>query len=150
MEKSLVEQAVQRRQRGYNCCQAVVCTYSELLGLPEEDAYRASEGFGVGISGMQETCGSVCAMVMLAGLKNSSGCPAPATQRETYALGRKMAERFREMNTSIVCRELRGNGGVKLRSCRGCVEDCAWIVEETLFPGRFEPYDRSKDKENVK
>lgn len=137
MEKSLVEQAVQKRQRGYNCCQAVVCTYSELLGLPEEDAYRASEGFGVGISGMQETCGSVCAMVMLAGLKNSSGVLPPLRSGKLMLSDGKWQERFREMNTSIVCRELRGNGGVKLRSCRGCVEDCAWIVEETLFPGRL-------------
>jgi len=68
--------------------------------MPEEDAYRASEGFGVGISGMQETCGSVCAMVMLAGLKNSSGCCQPSAQRDTYAAGRKMTERFRELNTS--------------------------------------------------
>ena len=113
--------------------------------MPEEDAYRASEGFGVGISGMQETCGSVCAMVMLAGLKNSSGCCQPSAQRDTYAAGRKMTERFRELNTSIVCRELRGNGGVKLRSCRGCVEDCAWIVEETLFPGQFETHERLED-----
>lgn len=100
----------------------------------------------MGIGGMQETCGSVCAMVLLAGLKNSGGYDQPTTKRETYALAQGMAERFREMNTSILCRELRGNGnGKKLRSCRGCVEDCAQIVEETLFPGRFEPHERIED-----
>ena len=71
LEKSRVELAAKRHAGGYNCCQAVVCTYCDLLGMDEVTAFRASEGFGLGIAGMQETCGSVCAMVFLAGLRNS-------------------------------------------------------------------------------
>ena len=144
MEKSRVEMATQKHRSGYNCCQAVVCTYCDLLGMDEKTAFRASEGFGLGVAGMYETCGSVCAMVLLAGLKNSDGnLEKPASKLSTVQLGRDMAQRFAEKNTSMICRDLRGTDGVtdRLRSCRGCVLDCARLVEETLFPGVFLPYD---------
>ncbi len=144
MEKSRVGIAYENHKKGYNCCQSVVCAYSELLGMDETSAFRASEGYGLGISGMFETCGSVCAMIFLAGLKNSdANLAAPASKKATFALGKEMADKFKEMNSSILCRELRGTDGVtdRLRACRGCVVDCAKIVEEVLFPGRFLPYD---------
>ena len=87
LEKSRVELAAKRHAGGYNCCQAVVCTYCDLLGMDEVTAFRASEGFGLGIAGMQETCGSVCAMVFLAGLRNSdANLQKPATKLATFAL----------------------------------------------------------------
>ena len=141
MEKSRVEIAKQKHLNGYNCCQAVVCTYCDLLGMDEKTAFRASEGFGLGIAGMQETCGSVCGMIFLAGLKNSDGnMEQPKSKLETFKLGKKMIESFTEMNTSVKCNILRGTDGAtdRIRSCNGCVEDCAKIVEEYLFPEEFE------------
>lgn len=93
---------------------------------------------------MFQTCGSVCAMMMLAGLKNSDGnMESPASKFATFELGQEMAKRFEQKNTSMICSVLRGTDGKtdRLRSCRGCVMDCAQIVEEVLFPGEFEPYD---------
>lgn len=136
MENSRVEIAKKKHLEGYNCCQAVVCTYCDLVDIDEKTAFRAAEGYGLGIAGMQETCGSVCGMIMLAGLKNSDGnMEQPKTKKETFALGRSMAEKFKQMNTTILCNKLRGTDGVtdRIRSCNGCVEDCAKIVEEYLF-----------------
>lgn len=150
MEKSRVGLAAQKHKEGYNCCQAVVCTYCDLLGMDEVTAFRASEGFGLGVSGTFATCGSVCAMVMLAGLKNSDANLAkPGSKFATFDLGKQMMARFAEWNTSHVCKDLRGSDGKtdRLRSCRGCVIDCARIVEEILFPGQFEPYDGPLDAE---
>lgn len=145
MEPSRIAIAAEKHKHGYNCCQAVVCTYCDLLGMDEETAFRSSEAYGLGIAGMMDTCGSVCGMMMLAGLQNSDGnLQAPMSKRKTYQLGRSMAELFREKNTTVLCRELRKNGG-KLRSCTGCVIDCARIVEKSLFPGRFEPYSGPED-----
>lgn len=144
LEKSRVGIAAEKHKNGYNCCQAVVCTYADLFGMDETLAFRASEGYGLGIAGMFETCGSVCGMMMLAGLKNSDAAlEAPKSKLSTFALGKSMAEKFKEMNTSMLCRDLRGSDGItdRLRSCRGCVIDCAKIVEEMLFPGKFETYD---------
>ena len=67
MMKSRVQEAKNRHKNGYNCAQAVACTYCDLRG----------------------------------------------TDGKTD----------------------------RLRSCRGCVADCARIVEDVLFPGQFEPYE---------
>ena len=42
MERSKVWEAAQRHKDGYNCCQAVVCTYCDRLGMDEQTAFRAS------------------------------------------------------------------------------------------------------------
>ena len=143
MEKSRAGIAAENHRNGYNCCQAVVCAYCQRLGVEKSVGLRISEGFGGGIAGMGETCGAVCAMILLAGLKNSDGnLERPGKKAETYQLAREMAGRFKEWNQSIVCKELKGGGGKGiLRSCRGCVIDGARIIEEMLFPGEFEPYD---------
>lgn len=144
MEKSRVWIAAQKHKDGYNCCQAVVCTYCELLGMDEKTAFRASEGYGLGIAGMQDVCGSVCGMIMLAGLKNSdANLEQPGSKFATFELGKKMAEAFAEKNSSMMCNVLRGTDGKtdRLRSCRGCVMDAAELVEQYLFTGQFEAYD---------
>lgn len=140
--KSRVYSAIENHKKGYNCCQAVVCAYSDLVGMNEETAFKLSEIFGTGIAGMAETCGSVCAMMIIASLKNSDGkLENSRTKVETYKLGRMLAEKFKEMNTSIVCKELRGDiGKEKLRSCRGCVIDASILIEKYIFPGEFEEY----------
>ena len=39
--------------QGYNCAQAVVCAYCDLVGLDKETAYKMSEGFGFGMGCME-------------------------------------------------------------------------------------------------
>ena len=40
---------------------------------------------------------------------------------------------IKEKNTSVLCKELKGiTTGTVLRSCRGCVEDAAEILEEIV------------------
>lgn len=148
--KSRVIEAAKRHKNGYNCCQAVICTYADLLGIDEITAFRVSEGFGLGIAKEYRTCGSVCAMILAAGLKNSdANMKHPASKLATFDIGHTMIDRFEELNTSSICKVLRGTDGVtdRLRSCRGCVMDCAKIIEEVLFAGQFEPYDGPREYE---
>ena len=72
MESRTME-AKARHDRGFNCCQAVACTYCDLFGMDEETAFKACEAFGAGMGGMEGTCGAVSGAVFLAGLKNSCG-----------------------------------------------------------------------------
>ncbi|MBQ4515889.1 MAG: C_GCAxxG_C_C family protein [Clostridia bacterium] len=139
MQKSRVELAIAKHDKGYNCCQAVVCAYCDMFGIKEQEAFRMTEALGLGLAGLMETCGAVSAMMILAGLKNSDGnMENPTTKRSSYALGKELADKFKEMNKSIVCRELKAG---PLRSCSGCIADAAKIVEEVLFAGEFEPFD---------
>lgn len=132
--ESRVQKAIDLHHKGYNCAQAVVCAYCDLFGLDEETGYRASEAFGFGM-GQMEVCGALAGACMLAGLKNSGGLQAVGkTKAETYKLDRQLAAAFREKNQSVLCRELKGvESGKVLRSCDGCVEDGARLVETYLL-----------------
>ena len=35
-------------EKGYNCCQAVICAYCEEFGIVDDDVFKLTEGFGGG------------------------------------------------------------------------------------------------------
>lgn len=97
------------KEEGYNCCQAVVLAYNDVFGIDNDTAAAFSSGFGGGMGRMREVCGSVSGMVMLAGLMAPAADPSIKVDRtRNYALVQEMAEEFRAMNGSIVCKELLG------------------------------------------
>lgn len=97
------------KEEGYNCCQAVVLAYNDIFGVDDETAAALSSGFGGGMGRMREVCGSVSGMVMLAGLMAPASDPSVKVDRtRNYALVQDMAEEFRALNGSIVCKELLG------------------------------------------
>lgn len=131
--KPRVEQATEKFKSGYNCCQAIICTYCDLVDISEEEAFRISEGFGGGMAGMGLTCGAVTGMYMVLSLANSKGdLQNPReTKMETYKLIQEATMKFENKNSSITCSELKGQTtGKPLRSCVGCVEDAAAILDE--------------------
>ena len=130
-----VMETKERHDRGFNCCQAVACTYSEQFGMDEATAFKACEAFGAGMGGMEGTCGAVSGAVFLAGLKNSCvNLEKPVSKAQTYQLSREITERFKKKNGSLVCSELKGVETKKpLRSCEGCILDAARLVEEILL-----------------
>lgn len=131
-----IEQADARHNKGYNCAQAVACTYCDLVGVSEQDAFRAMEGFGLGMGGMAGTCGALSGAIYLVGLVNSDGnLENPASKKSTYAISRELLQRFNEQNGSVTCHELKGVGtshGV-LRACPLCIQDACKLVEDMLF-----------------
>jgi len=95
--------------KGYNCCQAVVLAFSDITGFDEKTAATVASGFGGGMGRMREVCGAVSGMTIVAGFI------APATDTSdknaksaNYALVQKFASEFRDLNGSIICRELLG------------------------------------------
>ncbi|MBS7008240.1 C-GCAxxG-C-C family protein [Anaerostipes sp.] len=128
------EEAIERHKKGYNCAQAVACCYSEEMGIDEQTVFELAEGFGLGMGGMEGTCGAVSGAVLVLGRLNSTGnLSKPDSKGATYQLTRELARRFRIKNQSVVCRELKGmTTGTMLRSCRGCIEDAVKILEDIL------------------
>ena len=114
MKEFNIEERVEKAKRlfkegGFNCCQAVVLAYNDLFGLDDETAAAISSGFGGGMGRMREVCGSVSGMTLLAGLMRPASDPSNKDWRTAnYALVQKMAGEFRDMNGSIVCKELLG------------------------------------------
>ena len=97
------------KEEGYNCCQAVVLAYYDLFNIDDKLAATLASGFGGGMGRMREVCGSVSGMVMLAGLIYPADNPSDKNGRtRNYALVQEVAEEFRMINGSIVCKELLG------------------------------------------
>ena len=137
-EPSRGKEAARRHERGYNCAQAVACTYCSDFGVDEREAFRATEGFGLGMGSMLGTCGAISGACYLAGLASSDAdTEHPSSKRETYALARQITERFAALNGGVACRELKGVGSARgpRRSCPGCISDACRIVEDVLLCG---------------
>lgn len=135
VEKSArINKALENHKKGYNCAQAVACAYCDAFGIDEQTAFKMAEGFGFGM-GTMGTCGAVSAMALCAGMKNSDGdLMSPKTKKETYRMIKEMTKKFQEMNSSVICREIKGvDTGKVLRSCDGCREDAAKIIEDSLL-----------------
>lgn len=97
------------KEEGYNCCQAVVLAYNDIFGIDDRTAASMASGFGGGMGRMREVCGSVSGMVMLAGLISPAADPSVKTDRtRNYALVQEVAGEFRNINGSIICKELLG------------------------------------------
>ena len=98
---------------GYNCCQAVLLAFSDVLeanGLASEELLKTiGSGFGGGFARMREVCGSFSACTMLAGFLRPAGKSDMDARTANYSLVQEMAADFRERNGgSIVCGELLG------------------------------------------
>ena len=43
------EKAIAFHDKGYNCAQAVACSFCEEFGIDQEEMFRIAEGFGFGM-----------------------------------------------------------------------------------------------------
>ena len=116
MEKQLdinVDERVERAQAyfkaGYNCAQAVVMAFDDVMQMSPDELARLAAPFGGGMGRMREVCGTVSGMTFLAGAIKPSTNPSNLEERkENYALVQLFADKFREENGDIVCRRLLG------------------------------------------
>lgn len=107
-----VELAKDYFKQGYNCCQSVVLAFKDVCGVEEDVLLKMTVGLGGGVGRMREVCGCVCGMAVLSGFIADSGATPHEQKANSYALTQKMADQFREVTGSIVCRELLGAGGL--------------------------------------
>lgn len=125
--ESRVTEAAKRKMCGYNCAQAVACTYCDLAGLDEETTKNLTQGLAMGMGGsMEATCGALIGAVNALGLINKE-------PKKTMQSARKIISAFKEQNGTVVCKELKGiEDGIVKRSCIDCVKDAAALLEREL------------------
>ncbi len=113
-------------QNGCNCAQAMLLAFCEDYGMERETALTIAAGFGSGMAGLRETCGTVTGANMVIGLaKGKNRMDANRTFRE-------FADRFREKNGSLVCKELLA-ARIKTRlTCADLCYDAGNLLEEIL------------------
>lgn len=129
------EKAVDRHARGYNCCQAVACTFADKLGMDESTLYKVCEGFGLGMGNAKGVCGAISGAAIVAGLLMSNGNieAAGMTKAKTTRAAAAMQEKFVERAGALRCIDIKtGNKGRMFTSCDQCIWIATEIVEEEL------------------
>ena len=110
----------------HNCAQAVICTYTDLIGIDEETARNLGNSFGSGMGNMEGTCGALVGAGIVLGLATKDRAVARKGMRQIMT-------QFQQRNGATQCKLLKGvETGVILRECPGCVVDAAEFLEEQL------------------
>ncbi len=137
--------AIQYFMEGYNCAQAVIMAYSDLIGMDEKACARLSSSFGGGMGRMREVCGAVSGMLMVAGCLYGYEGPEEGEIKKThYSRVQHLAEQFRKEAGSIICREILKNSTTdpnpsprtaeyyKERPCARMVAIAARVMEQYI------------------
>ena len=104
----------------------MVCTYCDLVGLPEQTALDIAGAYGTGMGNMEGTCGALVGAGMIVGL-------ATKDRNLSRARMKQIMEKFQQRNGATQCRLLKGVGTRKpLRDCPDCVADASEFLEEIL------------------
>lgn len=130
---------------GYNCCQAVLTTFCDELGLNKEAAMKIATGMGGGVR-KGDVCGAVTGGAMVIGLKYGvDGQDQDEKKLKCHGLTESFQEKFTEIYKSIQCRDILGYdltieeemAAIKEKAlftqvCPQVVEDAAAIIEQML------------------
>jgi len=134
-------------ENGYNCAQAVICSFTLETGMSIEDSLKIASSFGGGMGRLREVCGAVSGMFMVAGiLYGYTDVNDKNAKDKHYKLVQEMAEKFKAVTGSIICREIlnkpvgadsyiseeRTKDYYAKRPCVRCVGLAAKIMEETI------------------
>ena len=102
------EKAEEYFKQGYNCAQAVVMAFADVIGGDTEAYLRLASSSGGGIGRLREVCGAFSGSCMVAGLLRGFDDKNGVNKGEHYAFVQRLAARNKEVNGSIICRELLG------------------------------------------
>lgn len=142
------EKACTNFKNGYNCAQAVLLAFAEVLGIDDTFALKLASSFGGGMGRLREVCGAVSAMFMIAGLLQGYTEPNnDEIKAQHYKLIQNLGNEFKSRCGSIICRELLGlpDGAdspipskrtdeyYQQRPCENCIRIAAEIIETNLL-----------------
>lgn len=104
------EKAEKLFTEGYNCAQAVVYAFNDILELDDKMILSLSSSFGGGMGRLREVCGAVTGAFMVLGVLYGYSDVNASDKGDHYSRIQEFANRFKEDNGSIICRELLGLG----------------------------------------
>ncbi len=94
---------------GYNCAQAVVGAFSDIIPLDFDTLIKLASPFGGGMGRLREVCGAVSGMFIVLGfLDGYTDSDNLTKKKEVYQKVQLLSKEFEKENGSIICRELLG------------------------------------------
>ncbi len=111
-----------RTDKHFNCCQSVLVTFAQEMGLTEEQAYNLGTNFG---SGMRcgSTCGALTGGLMVLGM---TGYPP----EKADSLRRKFLEERGEINCAALLKKSHEAGIPRKEHCDGLVFEVVEMLGE--------------------
>lgn len=110
-----------RTDKHFNCCQSVLVTFAEDMGLTEQQAFDLGANFG---SGMR--CGSVCGTLtgalMVLGMKGYD-------EEQSTAFLRRFQEDHGEINCAALLKKSHEAGIPRKEHCDGLVFEVVQMLE---------------------
>lgn len=140
------DKAKQLFLEGYNCSQAVALAFSDLITLDPIVISKTMSSFGGGLGRLREVCGAISGMAFVTGWLYGYSNPKDFSEKkEHYSRIQEMANEFKNMHGSIVCKEILGIQGPNSsipsertkefyakRPCLRCIEDSALILDKYI------------------
>ena len=149
--ESKKNEAIQIFMDHYNCCQAVVLAYKDLIRkyhpeLTDESLERLAVAFGGGVAGSGEICGALSGLCMVLGLISTGDFKDPAFKGQQRREIKELMDKFEENIGYIHCRDIVPNLGPNpffdndpdysaafaKKPCTRCVGYAAELVAEFL------------------
>lgn len=124
--KSRIERARQLHKDGYNCSQCVIMVFDDIHNAENELISKLSSGFGGGVGGQRQVCGTISGMTMVLGLLNYN---SPKDKISLYSYVQEYSNVFKQANGSIVCGELLKPSR---KPCMALIEDAITIIDNKL------------------
>ena len=123
-------------QKGYNCAQALLCTYQEELQVDEKVLFGLAEGLGRGVAGLENMCCIPIVMTMICSMSETCdyNLEHPQSKFKTYACGKCLIMDFKEKIGSICCYEIIQNNKKKhpQTSCTDVLIKSVEILDDYL------------------
>ncbi len=119
---------------GYHCAQSAFLAFAPACDLEQEEAARIAASFGGGVGGMGEICGALNGACIALGILKGDFAPGDLEAKEAhYARVQRIAERFKEVNGSMYCRDIkREDPEEKKKYCTRCVTSAVEALLEEL------------------
>lgn len=123
--EEIAKKAVEYKNNGHNCAQAVARAIAEARGMDSEGIVFATAGFGAGMGTMQATCGALVGANMMAGVETNGA--------RTVMKAKNIFNEFNDMCGATICKDLKGvETGKVLCSCDQCVMNAVLAYEKIM------------------
>ncbi len=135
---SRVDQAIRLRESGYNCCQALLCSYADILEISQDDLKTLGSAYGIGMKPGEGICGALCAAEILITLKKNDG----SLIRKDIE---KLREYFEDRAGAVICKNITGKKNENaLCDCSDCFITATKIVEDMIRPNKVSEWEKSE------
>jgi C_GCAxxG_C_C family probable redox protein len=145
-EIKLQDRAAGLMDVGFNCSQAVLSSYSDVLSFDKELALSVSCGFGAGMGRLQGTCGAVTGAYMVLGIYSSKKHKDNGDRKaHSYLMIQAFNKKFIEKHKTTDCEMLLNcdlkteqgqlyfkNNNLLETVCKSCIKDAVQLINDQI------------------